>query len=532
MVVDVTLWHDIGNVARCNFLSLFWSHQDSHCNNQGFATITTTMITHASNLQHTVGMIRPRTGTGARSRPLITWLGVAAICASSFAPLAPAQSPSDDTATGGIVAVSAQPHESPQLDWIPAITIRASDIDLLLQEQATNPIRRAAGTGFPAAMLVTGNHAGGPGRSASPTQPGQLILRLLPDQSVTADDRFNSSSYSWALLGGSTSAPANLVMRPARTADYTSLSGADTGTPLVTGLLRQHTDSFAPQLNLGWQFGSLGAAIAEPPDSTSNNIALASIQCAQSVLTSSSYTASGCHFTRINQQQLLLGLDWTPLPGLSTTAAFFESSQSSRPGWEHYAAGTGTLAAAGFGKASMADVLAESGQQLKGMQIGLQLELFSGNNNIDISAGWSRIIDFQLDSAFGLSGDPAQTSALHSLGLGGLSAVNAFNQGGAYVSNETLDAATLQINWSNGTFSSGLESVYQQTPLLPGLRGADELTTFNLHFTWHTPWRGALSVGADNLLDSTGNGAPELTGEDAINSIYGRIPYVRYKQDL
>jgi hypothetical protein len=62
----------------------------------------------------------------------------------------------------------------------------------------------------------------------------------------------------------------------------------------------------------------------------------------------------------------------------------------------------------------------------------------------------------------------------------------------------------------------------------------DALTTFDVHFTWRTPWNANLSVGATNLLGAGSDSAPsaESPPADPLESIYGRIPYVRYKQDL
>jgi len=429
------------------------------------------------------------------------------------------------------------------LDWIPAISIQASEIDLLLDEQ--NQSGNFAAGMLPATSLSNGD-------ASTLMSSSQLVLRLLPDPGNigridNGDSIGNRVSYSWSLLGNSADQPADLRMRPSRRNSFTGPGGSLLGS--TAGAVRiPAAESFTPQLNLGWQLGLQGDAANaadtpyalganSPRNTDTGSTTLASIQCAQGVLTSSSYSASGCRFTRINQQQMLLGLNWQPLPGLSTSAGFFDSSQMALPGWQQYSIGAGNLAAAGFGNASMGDLLAGASQQIRGMQIGMQLELLSGSNNIDISAGWSRITDFQLDAPFldaaADSNNPyKQGSILQTLGLTDLSAVNAFSSGGGLVSNETLDAASLQINWTNGAFSSGLESVYQQTPLLPGIARGDDLTTFNLHFTWHTPWRGALSVGANNVLDTTGNGNAELTGDDALNSIYGRIPYVRYKQDL
>ena len=49
-----------------------------------------------------------------------------------------------------------------------------------------------------------------------------------------------------------------------------------------------------------------------------------------------------------------------------------------------------------------------------------------------------------------------------------------------------------------------------------------------------TPWDANLTVGASNLMNSgmDASGSVENQPTDPLESVYGRIPYVRYKQDL
>jgi len=416
-----------------------------------------------------------------------------------------------------------------ELNWIPAISIQSDDVDLLLQEQS--PL--SAGTQNERS------------KQASQQQANQLILRLLPESNSII-----STGYSWSLLGGSSDNLAALTA-PRIQAANSIQTGSAYRSQNATGLILRQNEAFKPQLNLGWQLdlqqneplgdrvdnGLLLSNFAAQNVSGSDNMALANIECAESVLTRSSYSASGCRFTNVNQQQLLLGMDWAPMPGLSTTASIFDSRQTSRPGWEQYSIAANSLAAAGLGNASASELLAVSGQRIQGLQIGLQLELFNGSNNVDINAGWSRITDFQLDAPYlslqsGVNNGRNATGMLQTLSMSELSAVSATTSNNSLSRSDALDSASLQINWTNGPFSSGLQSVYQQIPVLPGIRRGEDLTTFNLHFTWQTPWHGALSIGANNLLDSTGTAATAPEGEEAISSIYGRIPYVRYKQDL
>ena len=61
----------------------------------------------------------------------------------------------------------------------------------------------------------------------------------------------------------------------------------------------------------------------------------------------------------------------------------------------------------------------------------------------------------------------------------------------------------------------------------------ERFTTLGAGVTWRTPWKARVSVGAENLLTRGKNplGTPVLrNGEDADDE--GRVPYVRYQQDL
>lgn len=53
--------------------------------------------------------------------------------------------------------------------------------------------------------------------------------------------------------------------------------------------------------------------------------------------------------------------------------------------------------------------------------------------------------------------------------------------------------------------------------------------TLGAGVTWRTPWRAKLSLGADNLIKRGKNpfGLPDASNDDE-----GRVPYVRYQQDL
>jgi hypothetical protein len=97
-----------------------------------------------------------------------------------------------------------------------------------------------------------------------------------------------------------------------------------------------------------------------------------------------------------------------------------------------------------------------------------------------------------------------------------------------------FNSARMNLEWSHGAFSGGIQGFYRDSVDFLDRNSMDSLTTFDVHFTWRTPWNANLSVGASNML-SAGADQPagsDTTPADPLESIYGRIPYVRYKQDL
>jgi hypothetical protein len=96
------------------------------------------------------------------------------------------------------------------------------------------------------------------------------------------------------------------------------------------------------------------------------------------------------------------------------------------------------------------------------------------------------------------------------------------------------DTARLSFDWNRGSFSGGIDSYYRSPVDLVGASNLDRQATFDVHFSWRAPWNASLSVGASNVLGAGNDDSPvnENPLADPLESIYGRIPYVRYKQDL
>ncbi len=99
---------------------------------------------------------------------------------------------------------------------------------------------------------------------------------------------------------------------------------------------------------------------------------------------------------------------------------------------------------------------------------------------------------------------------------------------------QPYDSARLSFDWNRGNFSGGIDSYYRSPIDLVGASDLDRQTTFDVHFSWRAPWNASLSVGASNVLGAGSDDSPvnENPLADPLESIYGRIPYVRYKQDL
>jgi hypothetical protein len=98
---------------------------------------------------------------------------------------------------------------------------------------------------------------------------------------------------------------------------------------------------------------------------------------------------------------------------------------------------------------------------------------------------------------------------------------------------DAFNSAALGVEWVHGAFTSGIRGYYRQPVSFLNRESLESESTFDVHFTWRTPWSANLSIGASNVL---GAGAPEDSNSgkntDRFESIYGRIPYVRYQQDL
>jgi hypothetical protein len=90
------------------------------------------------------------------------------------------------------------------------------------------------------------------------------------------------------------------------------------------------------------------------------------------------------------------------------------------------------------------------------------------------------------------------------------------------------DAGSLSLGGGVGNFGGELTGQMIEVPGQPS-----RYTTLGAGVTWRTPWKAKLSVGAENLMSRGKNpfgvqDARPVRGDDD----EGRVPYVRYQQDL
>jgi hypothetical protein len=94
----------------------------------------------------------------------------------------------------------------------------------------------------------------------------------------------------------------------------------------------------------------------------------------------------------------------------------------------------------------------------------------------------------------------------------------------------TLDQKALSFGVDHGPISGNIIGrVMQPEAGVPGAFNADRhWSSIDLGVTWHLPWQGSLSFGAQNVW-SSGNSVSTPAGAEPDQS---RTPYVQYHQDL
>jgi hypothetical protein len=254
---------------------------------------------------------------------------------------------------------------------------------------------------------------------------------------------------------------------------------------------------------------------------------LGSIQCLNGVLRADSYTASGCRFVNeplaaSEQTRVNLGASMDLSNASASINWFTQDAEIARSPVSRVNPYAGqavlgnNLLSPNLGNPLLTDVGADPLQYLNSEASGVNLNFkvgFTTDNSGDVRLGlaFSRVLEANYEGLY--------TGASEAL---------------SWTLAEPFNTAQMNLEWSRGSFSSGIQGYYRDSVDFLDRKTVDSLTTFDVHFTWRTPWNANLSVGASNVLNAgteTINTA-ESQPVDPMESVYGRIPYVRYKQDL
>jgi hypothetical protein len=281
------------------------------------------------------------------------------------------------------------------------------------------------------------------------------------------------------------------------------------------------------QLNDQLSFGG-GAALEEQ---ATHFRSLGSIHCENGTLDAVSYRASNCHFiddaSTIRASTLSIGGRYQVSDAASASLNLFQvrnnASSPYRPGNDAR--------------------LANSLDPLQ-PRTGVTNPLFSVLNpgfgaDGGLSALDSELTGIDVQFQVGLSTDSAGDLVVglqltRILEGGAQGAFYALPGVQGWTLSEPVNSANLNLDWNLGAFSGGIQSYYRSTVEFLNRSAVDEQASFDVHFTWRAPWNASVSVGATNILNAgSDNTRPgNTTISDPLESIYGRIPYVRYKQDL
>ena len=380
----------------------------------------------------------------------------------------------------------------------------------------TKAVQRGHWTGalaLAAALCLPANPSLAAGDASGALPGAGTFSPIRPEQGAPFGDDTDGFAFD---LGGSESRKLQLQLeRPLSLQTGAHARLLDSG----SGLLGLDATLNAP---LSDNF-SLSAGIERERDATRFH-SLGSIQCHNGTLRADSYTASGCRFINeplatTDRQRIDLGARMDMGSATASVNWFMQESALNAATAGQQPVGplswNETLLSPNLGNPLIAGVGQDPLQFLNNEATGVDL-------NFKVGIATSRAGDIRLGLAFGRILE-AEYEGLYANGFEALSWTVA----------EPFNTARMNVEWSRGSFSGGVRGFYREPVSFLDRSELDAMTTFDVHFTWRTPWNADLSVGASNVLDagSETGVATDNQPVDPLESIYGRIPYVRYKQD-
>jgi len=247
-----------------------------------------------------------------------------------------------------------------------------------------------------------------------------------------------------------------------------------------------------------------------------NTASLAHIQCSQGLLTMNTYLAQDCRF--VDQplppepsSLLQVSGDWMAAPGLQLGVSAFRSDDLAPLADTPFAYDLALSRLAGGARESL-----ESGV-LEGLDF-----------NVSFGIQTERVGDFLVGLQLARY---RQRLGLSDLGM------PTESHAGSLSNTQYGNSAQLLLGWRRGSFSGEMLGHHREMPLwlYGGEPAPSTLNSFDLEFSWHAPRNGSISIGVSNVMDAAprpDEGNLDASLEDPVESVYGRIPYVRYKQDL
>jgi len=251
-----------------------------------------------------------------------------------------------------------------------------------------------------------------------------------------------------------------------------------------------------------------------------NTASLAHIQCNSARPTIDSYLAEDCRFVdqplpddSVNLVQVRG--NWTAAPGLNLGVGAFHSQPEHAPAIA-FNEGMYDFRPDYLGR----DGTARSSQVSEGVDV-----------NVSFGIQTERVGDFLVGLQLARY---RQRMSLSDLGLPPDHTALDHSAESSHYSN----SAQVMLGWRRGRFSGEMLGNHRESPLWTGSDSSPTpsvFNTFDLEFSWQAPRNTSISIGVSNLLDTAPRAdepGAEARLEDPMESIYGRIPYVRYKQDL
>jgi len=244
-----------------------------------------------------------------------------------------------------------------------------------------------------------------------------------------------------------------------------------------------------------------------------NTASLAHIQCSQGMMTMNSYLAQDCRFVdqplpSDSVDLLQVSGDWLAAPGLQLGISAFRGDE------------TPDRAEHSFAFDLTPQLLARNRSENidRGVE-GLDV-------NVSFGIQTERIGDFLVGLQLARY---RQRLSLADLGM----AIESLDSSSEV---RYRNNAQFLLGWRRGRFSGEMLGHHRELPLwLAPEQTPSTLNSFDLEFSWHAPRNGSLSIGVSNVMDAAPRADEAKTDaalEDPLESVYGRIPYVRYKQDL